>query len=192
MASPTESYFPTILETKNPRSRGCQVWFLRRPLSGLFLFFLFFPPPGLYSLFSHRRSLLLTRTPAQLDQYPTLMTSFHLNYLSKHLVSRCWHIGGQGLHLWILAGYNTLMVQLVKILPAVQETWIWSSVGKIPGEGKGYPLQYSGLENSMDHISPWGHKESNMTEWFSLDFHYTLCKTYFAIVQYCLLPIRIG
>ena len=26
-----------------------------------------------------------------------------------------------------------------------------------PGEGKGYPLQYSGLENSMD--SPWGHKE---------------------------------
>ena len=25
-----------------------------------------------------------------------------------------------------------------------------SWVGKIPGEGKGYPLQYSGLENSMD------------------------------------------
>ena len=25
-------------------------------------------------------------------------------------------------------------------------------VGKIPGEGKGYPLQYSGLENSMDFI----------------------------------------
>ena len=25
-------------------------------------------------------------------------------------------------------------------------------VGKIPGEEKGYPLQYSGLENSMDCI----------------------------------------
>ena len=25
-------------------------------------------------------------------------------------------------------------------------------VGKIPGEGKGYPLQYSGLENSLDCI----------------------------------------
>ena len=25
-------------------------------------------------------------------------------------------------------------------------------VGKIPGEGKGYSLQYSGLENSMDCI----------------------------------------
>ena len=27
-------------------------------------------------------------------------------------------------------------------------------LGRSPGEGKGYPLQYSGLENSMD--SPWG------------------------------------
>ena len=34
------------------------------------------------------------------------------------------------------------------------------------GEGKGYPLQYAVLENSMD--SPWGHKESDMTEPLSL------------------------
>ena len=34
--------------------------------------------------------------------------------------------------------------------------------GRSPGEGKGYPLQYSGLENSMD--SPSGHKESDTTE----------------------------
>ena len=27
--------------------------------------------------------------------------------------------------------------------------------GRSPGEGKGYPLQYSGLENSMDLCSPW-------------------------------------
>ena len=25
-------------------------------------------------------------------------------------------------------------------------------VGRSPGEGKGYPFQYSGLENSMDHV----------------------------------------
>ena len=25
-------------------------------------------------------------------------------------------------------------------------------LGRLPGEGKGYPLQYTGLENSMDHI----------------------------------------
>ena len=35
-------------------------------------------------------------------------------------------------------------------------------LGRCPGEGKGYPLQYSGLENSMD--SPWGHKELDTTE----------------------------
>ena len=38
-------------------------------------------------------------------------------------------------------------------------------LGRFPGEGNGYPLQYSGLENAMDYIySPWGCKESNMTE----------------------------
>ena len=36
-------------------------------------------------------------------------------------------------------------------------------LGRSPGEGKGYPLQYFGLENSMDY-SPWGHKESDTTE----------------------------
>ena len=25
-------------------------------------------------------------------------------------------------------------------------------LGRSPGEGKGYPLQYSGLDNSMDYI----------------------------------------
>ena len=37
-------------------------------------------------------------------------------------------------------------------------------LGRSPGEGKGYPLQYSGLE------SPWGRKESVTTERLSLHF----------------------
>ena len=39
-----------------------------------------------------------------------------------------------------------------------------------PGEGGGYPLQYSGLENSMDCLvhSPWGCKQLDMTEQLSL------------------------
>ena len=38
-------------------------------------------------------------------------------------------------------------------------------LGRPPGEGKGYSLQYSGLENSMDCMySAWGRKESDMTE----------------------------
>ena len=39
-------------------------------------------------------------------------------------------------------------------------------LGRSPGEGKGYPLQYSGLEKSMDY--PWGCKESDTTEQLSL------------------------
>ena len=34
-------------------------------------------------------------------------------------------------------------------------------LGRSPGEGTDYPLQYSGLENSMD--SQWGCKESDAT-----------------------------
>ena len=45
-----------------------------------------------------------------------------------------------------------------------------SGLGRSPREGNGNPLQYSGLENSMDRgalagYSPWGCKESDMTEW---------------------------
>ena len=41
--------------------------------------------------------------------------------------------------------------------------------GRSPGEGNGYPLQYSCLENSMNRgglggYSPWGRKESDKTE----------------------------
>ena len=32
--------------------------------------------------------------------------------------------------------------------------WI-PGLGRSPGEGKGYPLQYSGLKNSMDCIVHW-------------------------------------
>ena len=40
-------------------------------------------------------------------------------------------------------------------------------LGRSPGEGNGYPLQYSGLENSMDS-SLCGHKWSDTTERLSL------------------------
>ena len=40
-------------------------------------------------------------------------------------------------------------------------------LGRSPGEGRGYPLQYSGLENSMDCIVH-GIAKSDMTEQLSL------------------------
>ena len=47
--------------------------------------------------------------------------------------------------------WASLVAQLVKSLPEMQETWV-RSLGwdDSPGEGKSYPFQYSGLENSMD------------------------------------------
>ena len=45
------------------------------------------------------------------------------------------------------------MAQLVKNQPAVQEIWVQSLGWEDTLEkGKGYPLQYFGLENSMDFI----------------------------------------
>ena len=115
----------------------------------------------------------------------------------------------------------SLIAQLVKNLPAVQDSWVrkirWRrdrlptpvflsfpcgsagkesacnagdlgsipGLGRSPGEGKGYPLQYSGLENSMDYIvhagefhglySPWGLKESDMTKRLSLGNKDAIC-----------------
>ena len=102
----------------------------------------------------------------------------------------------------------SLMAQLVKNLPAMQETLVQflsqedllekdrlptpvflgfpcgsagkestcnagdlgliPGLGRSPGEGKGYLLQYSGLENSMGLYSPRGHKESGTTERLAL------------------------
>ena len=43
-------------------------------------------------------------------------------------------------------------------------------LGRSPGEGKGYPLQYSGLENSIDCIVHGVTKSQTQLS----DFHFTL------------------
>ena len=50
--------------------------------------------------------------------------------------------------------------------------------GRSPGGGHSNPLQYSCLENPMGRgawraNSPWGCKQSNMTEWLSIAQHST-------------------
>ena len=66
--------------------------------------------------------------------------------------------------------WAALIAQLVKNPPAMQETWV-QSLGweDSPGEGKGYPLQYSGLENSFDYT---GHGVTKSQTWLS-DFHFS-------------------
>ena len=60
--------------------------------------------------------------------------------------------------------------QLVKNPPAIQGTWV-QSLGweRSPGEGKGYPLQYSGVENSMDCIVHGVAKSRTLS-----DFHFSI------------------
>ena len=63
------------------------------------------------------------------------------------------------------------------------ETWVWSlGLGRSPGEGKGYPLQYSGLKNSMDIVH--GVTKSDTTECFSLSLFTLLSKAGFDSVIY--------
>ena len=61
------------------------------------------------------------------------------------------------------------VAQTVRNLPAMQETLDQEGSGRAPGEGNGYPLQYSCLENPMDrkawqttvHRVPKSHKQSD-------------------------------
>ena len=55
--------------------------------------------------------------------------------------------------------------------------------GRSPGEGNGNPLQYSCLEKSHGQrnlvgYSPWGHKESEMTEQLTLSLSYIYVYSY--------------
>jgi len=59
-----------------------------------------------------------------------------------------------------------------------------SGLGRFPGEGKGYLLQYSGLENSMASTS-WGHKELDTTEQLSLSYIYV----YNLHLSYRMIPV---
>ena len=52
-------------------------------------------------------------------------------------------------------------------LPAIQETWVWSLAWEDPLE-KGTVTHSSILAWRNQIISPWGHKQSDMTEWLSL------------------------
>ena len=52
--------------------------------------------------------------------------------------------------------WTSLVAQMVKNLPAVQENpGSIPGSGRPPGEGNGYPLQYSCLENPMDKEAWW-------------------------------------
>ena len=75
---------------------------------------------------------------------------------------------GEGIGYPLQYSWASLVAQLVKNLPAMQETWVRSLGWKIPWRRHGNPLHYSCLENprgqSLEGYGPWVQKEVNMTE----------------------------
>ena len=73
-----------------------------------------------------------------------------------------------------LSSRTSLIAQMVKNRPAMQETW----VGKIPWRRKWQPTPYSCLGNLMDRGAWWatvhGVAESDTTEWLTLSLHFGL------------------
>ena len=60
-------------------------------------------------------------------------------------------VGASAIAHCVIGAWASLVAQLAKNLPAIQETWVQSlSLKQSPGEGNGYPSQYSYLENPKD------------------------------------------
>ena len=55
----------------------------------------------------------------------------------------------------------------------VEDLGLFPGLGRSPGEGKGYTLQYSGLENSMDFIVHGVAKSQRMSDFY---FHFSIAQ----------------
>ena len=79
----------------------------------------------------------------------------------------CWSLAWRIFSITMVS----LVAQLVKNLPVIQESWV-QSLGweDSPGEEKGYPLHYSGLKNSKDCIVHGVTKSLTRLS----DFHFSL------------------
>ena len=113
-----------------------------------------------FILISHREGVILhlaiETEHAKLDldqrkQEPQIFRIFHYvrAFQKRHQNTSLIHSNQQSyLILWA-----SLVAQLVKNLPVKPgDLGLIPGLGRSPREGKGYPLQYSGLENSMDCI----------------------------------------
>ena len=52
-----------------------------------------------------------------------------------------------------------------------RDTGLIPGSGRYPGEGNGYPLQYSGLENSVDRGAWWATVHEVSKSWTQLIIH---------------------
>ena len=79
---------------------------------------------------------------------------------------------GEGTGYPLQCSWISIVAQLVKNPPAMQEIWVQSLGWEVsPGEGKGYPLQYSGRENSMGCVVRGGAKSrTQLSDFLFLHF----------------------
>ena len=75
------------------------------------------------------------------------------------------------------------MAQLVKLLPAMWDPGLIPGMGRSSGEGNGKPLQYSGLENSIDGGARWATVHGVTKSWTRL-IHFTLLVIYTQICSF--------
>ena len=88
------------------------------------------------------------------------------------LIKLCLEVrcnGGDTMHMFHWFKILNSLVQMVKNLPAMWETWFYPWVGKIPWRRKWQPTPVSlpgksHGQRSLVGCRPWGHKESGMTE----------------------------
>ena len=78
---------------------------------------------------------------------------------------------GEGIGYPLQYSWASLVAQLVKNPPAVQETWVRSLGWQIPWrrERLSSPVSWPGEFHEL--YSPWGHKESDTSERLSLSKH---------------------
>ena len=94
---------------------------------------------------------------------------FTKTLLTKQIVDQIWSMGSSSLTCFKYL--SSLVAQIVKNLPAMQETWVRSLGQEDPLE-KGMATQSSILAWRIPWTedSPWGCKVSDMTEWLTLTF----------------------
>ena len=140
-------------------------WTTREILPIVFFFVLV----TLFSNFYHCSHLEYTHTHTHTHKWECCCCKFRTNY-SKHLT------------LTFLLNWASLVAQMVKNLPVMQETQVQSLGQEDPLEKgmAGYPLRYSRLENSMDREAWWvyGVTESDMTK------HPTLALFSFELIKW--------
>ena len=80
---------------------------------------------------------------------------------------------GEGIGYPLQYSWVSLVAQLVKNPPAMQETQVWSWVEKIPWKRERLPTPVFWPGEFHWLCSPWGHKELDTTE--RLPLHFTSC-----------------